>query len=393
MRALAEDRVTPDASFREELDACLLCRNCESVCPSGVEFGSMMEETRGRLNEIEPGSIWKRMARYVGFRLVLPNRGMLRITASLMRFASATRLNRLAAKLLGRHGAALLAMPPVPPSAARTPLASSTPAIGEQLTTAAVLEGCVMPELLGRVNRATVRVLSAAGIESRTAKHVCCGSLHAHNGDLAGARMLAKRTIKAYDALTDEAGQPLEVIVNSAGCGSHMKEYAQLFEADSPWHARAVAFSARVFDFSQVLAREPHQERLRTRLQPASTVASPVAFDDPCHLCHGQGVRSEPRELIDLIPKSERVEITDSESCCGSAGIYSMLRPETSRAILEPRLDAVVKSGARTLITANPGCHLQWQSGLTQRGDDIRVLHLAELLEQALHGPASDSGI
>lgn len=385
MRAVAEDHLVADESFREELDACLVCRNCESVCPSGVRFGEMMAETRGRLADTMHTGIMKRIARHIGFRWVLPNRAALRLTATMMRLAKAAGVAQLAASLLGDRGRALATLPDVPPRSERDPLARRTPACGEKLASVAVLEGCVMPELLGRVNRATVRTLSAAGIESRTADHVCCGSLHAHNGDTEGARDLAKRSIEAFEALRDDSDQPIEVVVNSAGCGAHMKEYAHLFEPGSDWHARATAFSARVFDFSEMLTREPHAARLRAVLDSATS--GPLAFDDPCHLCHGQGVRSQPRELIDMVPDTKRVEIEDSESCCGSAGIYSMLRPDTSRAILEPRLDAVVKSGARTLITSNPGCHLQWQSGFRERGDDVQVLHIAELLEQSLMAP------
>ncbi len=384
MRAVAEDHLVPDASLQEELDACLVCRNCESVCPSGVEFGAMMGETRGRLAETMPMGFGKRVARHIGFRWVLTSRFALSVTATLMRFASLTRLNRVAASLLGKNGEALRNMPHVPPRSERRRLPAVSPATGERITSVGVLEGCVMPELLGRVNRSTVRVLNAAGIETRTAAHVCCGSLHAHNGDLEGARRLAKQSIEAYEALRDDAGNPVEVVVNSAGCGSHMKEYAHLFEPGTEWHKRATAFSKRVFDFSEILAREAHASRLRGALSKPATLSEPLAFDDPCHLCHGQGVRSEPREVIDLVPGAKRVEIEDSESCCGSAGIYSMLRPTASRGILEPRLDAIADSGARTLVTSNPGCHLQWQLGLSERGADTEVLHLAELLDRSL---------
>lgn len=241
-----------------------------------------------------------------------------------------------------------------------------------------------MPELLGHVNRATVQALSAAGVESRTADHVCCGSLHAHNGDLQGARQQAKATIEAFEVLVDESERPCEVVVNSAGCASHMKEYAALFEGDVKWQKRATEFASRVVDFSEYLARPQHASVLQHRMKSVSDVEGPVVFDDPCHLCHGQGIRSEPRELIDAIPGLERTEMADSESCCGSAGIYSVLRPEAAQEILSPRLDALERSGARTLVTANPGCHLQWQGGLKDRNYNVRVLHIAELVARSL---------
>ena len=139
-----------------------------------------------------------------------------------------------------------------------------------------------------------------------------------------------------------------------------------------------------MFDFSEFLVRSEYADRLRAALGDSTEFDAPVAFDDPCHLCHGQGVRSEPRELLDLIPNVKRVEIEDSESCCGSAGIYSLIRPAASQGILAPRLDAVLRSGTRTLVTANPGCQLQWQAGFKERGESLEIVHIAELLSRAV---------
>jgi len=367
MRAVAEGDIEPDASFAEEMDFCLLCRHCESVCPSGVEFGALMEHTRSGL---APKTALGRAANKLGFNL-LKSRLQLRLVASALRLLQLTGLARLLAAVLGERGSALAKLPLVPSSSGRRLLPEESPAEGAEPV--ALLEGCVMPELLGDVNRATVRVLNAAGhsVSVPKSQPTCCGSLHAHNGQLDQARALAKLTIAAFE----ETGE-VPVVTNSAGCGSHMKEYPNLFTDDPAWSVRAERFSARVRDLSEVLA--PSQEPSRG----ATDVQTPITYDDPCHLCHGQGVRDEPRALL-AATGLESVELSESESCCGSAGIYSALRPKDAERILAGKLEALRASGARTLVTANPGCQLQWEAGVKEAGMDVEVLHLAELLDRA----------
>ena len=240
--------------------------------------------------------------------------------------------------------------------------------------------GARMRQMLG--------ALAEAGHEVRTPRgHVCCGALHAHNGDLEGARELLRGTIAAFDSLTDSSGTQLPVVVNSAGCGAHLRAAGHLLEKDVAWSARATAFAGRVRDFSEYLVADGFAQRLAGR-QDKRALDGPVTYDDPCHLCHGQGVRSQPRELI-AAAGATRVELDDAESCCGSAGIYSMLRPADSLEVFAPKLDALRRSEARVLVTANPGCQLQWQSGVSAADLDVEVLHVAELIERAL--PAGSS--
>lgn len=387
MRSLAEGHIEADAEFADEMEFCLLCRNCESVCPSGVHFGAMMEHTRAGLEQTVKRPLAARFARWFGFRVLLPHRAALRALATLARFSQRSGVLRLIAPLLGQRGAALLAAPTILPSSERARLPERTPARGQQLGSVAVLEGCVMPELYGRVNRATVEVLAARGFESRCAReHACCGSLHAHNGDHDEAMRLARATIDAFDRLRNERGEPLPIVVNSAGCSAHMKDYGRLLHDDAAWSDRAASFSKRVHDFSEFLT--PNLASRTTPQAPAkqSTTSDPlrdhypITYDDPCHLCHAQGIRQPPRTLLDRIPGMRRVELEGSELCCGSAGIYSLLRPKDSAAVFAPKLKALRASGARTLVTANPGCQLQWETGLARAGVDVRVMHLAEVL-------------
>lgn len=365
MRSLAEGEIEADADFMQEMDFCLLCRHCESVCPSGVEFGAMMEHTRAGSAPLERRPWRERIARRIGFGLLLRDRGALALLVSIARVVARARLPR---------------------ESERVRLPTLTPPQGERRASVLMLEGCVMPEVLGQVNRASAAVLARAGCEVRTSpQFFCCGSLHAHNGEATGARALARAAIEACEAQRDEQGERLPLVSNSAGCGAHLKELAQLFEPSDPWHARAAALAARTLDLSQLLAREPQLARLRARMRASEELAalSPIAWDDPCHLCHAQGIRREPRTLLARLPGVARVELAGAEDCCGSAGAWSLTHAADAHALIARRVEALRACGARTLVTSNPGCQMQWDAGVRAAGLDVRVLHLAEVLELA----------
>jgi glycolate oxidase iron-sulfur subunit len=407
MRAVAEGQLAPDADFADEMDFCLLCRHCESACPAGVHFSELMEHTRSALRDspaLRPGPL-ARAARWIGFALVLPRPWLLSALASALRLAQQSGLWKPLTRLAGRRGRALEHFPRVPPRRARARLPARTPARtparapGQPAREPVLLlEGCVMPELYGATNRATVAALSELGCEVRVPRgQRCCGSLHAHNGERALARELARANIEAFE----RAGASFEIATNSAGCGSHLRALEQLFDEGDPWRARAAAFAARVRDFSELaaplartasLAAGSSATQLDALARELPQPLGPLTWDDPCHLCHGQQIRAQPRQLLDWACGAlglERVELRESESCCGSAGIYSVLRPEASAAIFAPKLEALRASGARTLVTANPGCQLQWQTGLRAAGLEVRVLHLAELSALALRARSS----
>lgn len=377
MRAAGEGRLEPDAGFAEEMNGCLVCRRCESVCPAGVEFGPMMGQTRAGLEARPATQSGARFWRWFGFRVLLRRRWALATAAALVRMTQVTGLDRVGARLMPGGFPPPQDAPRIPPARDRRRLKPI--AVPSATTEAFLLEGCVMPVLFGPENRATAQALADHGVQARVPSGVaCCGSLAAHNGDAATARELARALITAY------AGDA-PIVVNSAGCGSHMAELHELFEADDPWHARAHAFGERVVDFTSFLA-----ERFvaRTGVEHFQGITR-LTFDDPCHLCHGMGVRAAPRQLLDALVSAEnqtrgadplvRVELDDSEACCGAAGIYTLLHPKDSRALLEGKLDALEASGAELLVTANPGCQLQWQTGIQARGLDVRVAHIASL--------------
>ncbi len=391
MRSLAEGAIEADAEYAEELDFCLLCRNCETVCPSGVQFGRLMEHARGALEPIRERSPFQRMVRRVGFDLVLRDRAVLRSVAAVGRAAQQAGLVRFAARFAGRG---LAEAPAIPSAKERARLPAFTPAVGARRGAVAVLEGCVMPELLGATNRATVSVLAACGFDVHVPRrHVCCGSLHAHNGERAGGRALAIETLEAFDALRDRHGIPLPIVVNSAGCGSHMKDLAHIVPGEPDHERRARALSARTLDLTEFLACGAGAEGLAAVIERADPREPlDVTWDDPCHLVHGQRVHREPRAILAQLPGVHVVPMDLADACCGSAGIYSLLRPDDATLVLDPKLEALRACRAAVLVTANPGCQLQWKAGIRRAELPVRVLHIAELLaERLLAGSTFDA--
>jgi glycolate oxidase iron-sulfur subunit len=240
----------------------------------------------------------------------------------------------------------------------------------------ALLAGCVQSVVFGAHNRATVRVLARNGIEvAAPSDQGCCGALNAHGGDHERAIDMARRTIDAFGRARVDL-----VVVNTSGCGAHMKAYGALLEGDPVWAERARRFAARVQDIAELLAREP----LRGPLAP---VPMTVAYHDPCHVVHGQKIRAQPRQLLAQIPSLTVVPLAESEWCCGSAGIYNLTEPEMAGRLLSRKIEHVLASGAEAIVTANPGCILQIEKGLRDRGSPMRVLHLVEVLDRAYGSP------
>lgn len=394
MRAVGEGRLEPDAAFAEEMDFCLVCRNCESACPAGVEFGRMMSHTRAGLEELRERSPKARFLRWLGLRVLIPHRLPLELAAIGARLASKTGLIRLVAPLLGSSFPPPEDLPTVPPRRERRLLPPRSTPAAETLEEAILLEGCLMPIYLGRVNRASTAVLNALGVAVLAPPQAgCCGAMHAHNGDEAQARHLAKALMRSYEDHEDASGTPMPIVVGSAGCGSHMKEYAELFQPGTTDHTAAVAFAARVVDWNEYVA--PRLNRLaqldqgssKGAIQTELGEAKTATWDAPCHLCHGQGVRDEPLAVLDVAlerAQITRVPLLDSESCCGSAGTYSMTHPAAANELLEGKLDNLEATGAKLLVTSNPGCQLQWELGIRRRGLDVRVAHVAEVVAATL---------
>ncbi|MGH2499638.1 MAG: (Fe-S)-binding protein, partial [Candidatus Limnocylindria bacterium] len=250
------------------------------------------------------------------------------------------------------------------------------PAEGERRATVALFEGCVMAAAFAGTNAATARVLARNGIEVIVPPaQTCCGALHVHAGERDGGRALARRNIAALEALEVDA-----IVVNAAGCGANLKEYGWLLKDDAAWAARAERFAARVKDATELLGD-------LGLVRAPGLIAARAAYDDPCHLLHGQRVERQPRALLAAIPGLELVPLGEADWCCGSAGIYNVTEPELSRRLLHRKMEHVRRSGAEILVTANPGCLMQLAAGVREAGLDMRVVHLVDLLDEAYSVP------
>ncbi len=369
IRAHEEGRLPFDKDLVDELQDCLVCRRCESICPAGISFGGLMERAREEANT--EGFELPRKVRLMLGQLNKPKR--LSVGMGGVRLLQRLGLSKW-------MDPAVRALPPIPPAAQRAELPEWSRAEAGKRGEVWFLEGCVMPELFGRVNRAAVRLMQLAGYDVRAPKpRTCCGAMHAHGGEGETARDMAR----AWIDMADDLGWPEALVSASAGCGAHMDEFGRVLAGDPEYAERAVRFAGLVVDASVLLERAPGREQLTSKMKAVPTKFLPVAYDDPCHLCHAQGVRDEPRSLIDSIPELVRVKLSDPEACCGSAGLYSVMHPEESQTLLASKLQDFETTGARTLVTANPGCQMQWTGGVQA---PKRVLHLIELLALSIEG-------
>lgn len=376
MRRLLDGEIAlddPDAGVH--MDRCLGCRACETACPSGVPYGELLEATRATMTAAR-GRPW--VASLV--LAIFARQPLLRTVLFAARMARATPLPRFLARVLPPRLAFPFAMltstaPHLRSSVARNYIGAPKP----QPTrgTVALLDGCVMDGLFGHINDATQRVLTANGYEVIAAQgQQCCGALHAHAGDLEGARALARANVAAF-----ESAQAQYIAINSAGCGAMVKQYAHLLRDDAEWHERAQRVASRARDVSELLADAGPRV--------GGTLALRVTHDPPCHQMHAQRVVRQPLQVLRAIPGLELVPLEDADQCCGSAGIYNLIEPDTSDAVLAPKLARIAESKAAYVATGNPGCMMQLGAGLLQSGSATRVVHPIELLDASYAAPSS----
>jgi glycolate oxidase iron-sulfur subunit len=377
MRAVVEGRLSPDSpALHTHLDRCLGCRACEPVCPSGVPYGHLLERGRAvvRSHRSPPGSVRLLLA-------VLARPLVARAAWALARWARATRLPALAARVLPRRwgvSAAMLASSaparlPVRGGSVGSAARRGGPAPDDappERGRVAMLRGCVQEGLFGRVNRATERTLGVNGYQVvPVSGQGCCGALHAHAGDLEGARALARRNVAAFGASSVDF-----VCVNAAGCGVAMREYGELLAGD-PSEPQAREVAARVRDVSHLLAEAGPR--------PGAVVEARVAWDPPCHLLHAQGEDRAPLQVLDAIPGLARRPLFRASECCGGAGLYGLTHAELGGHIGDDKVGAIRASGADVVVTANPGCHMQIGGTLLLGGGGPSVVHLVELLDES----------
>jgi glycolate oxidase iron-sulfur subunit len=372
MRAATEGRIGLTENFLLHMDRCLGCRACETACPAGVPFGRLIEETRGQIERRAPRPLGRRL---LGRLLlgVFPDRRRLArvlVLGGLYQRSGLQRLVRGSGLLrrFPRLSAMEHLLPALPARPADRPPAETFPVDGSPRGTVALLEGCVQALLFPEVNRATVTLLARAGYRVVVpGGQGCCGALHLHWGDRAGGRALARRNVAAF-ADADW------IVTNAAGCGTALRDYGHLLGEDP----RALALAARVRDVTELLA-----EHLPGPRRPLDLT---VTYHEPCHLAHGQRVREAPRTLLRGIPGLRLVELSESDLCCGSAGIYNLMEPEIAGQLLTRKLDRIAATGAEVVATGNPGCLLQLRRGLVDRGLAVRAHHPVELLAWSVEG-------
>jgi len=362
MRSLLEGTVMPDdPSVQQHIDQCLGCRACEPVCPSGVPYGQLLEATRATLRQSKPPPMVARMILFVFAR-----EWLLRPAMFVSRILAATPIPTLLSGIKGRLGFAMAMLASTGRSIERS---RYQPVTRGERGSVATLRGCVMDGLFSETNRATRRVLAVNGYAPVGAPgQKCCGALHAHAGDLETARSLARSNIVAF-----ERSGATFVAVNAAGCGAIMKEYGHLLKGDPDWHERAERISARVRDVSELLAAAGPREGGPLPLR--------VTYDAPCHLEHAQRVTQAPLSVLAAIPGLQLVPLHDSDQCCGSAGIYNLIEPATSDAVLAPKLTNIRATGAPWIATGNPGCLMQIGAGLIRAEISARAIHPVDLLD------------
>jgi len=396
MRAIADGELGTTRGFAREMDYCLGCLACTTACPAGVDYGTLFEAARAQAESSGAASgPRRRLVRAVALRFLLLRPRALRAAARLLWLYQSSGLRRLLrgsglfALLPARLGEIESQAFPVRRRFSDAVIAPNEKPRGPARFRVAVLTGCIQDIGFSYVNRATVDVLLENGCEVETPRaQSCCGSLHVHNGDLEAAARLARRQLDSIDPERYDA-----IISNSAGCGSHLRRYGHLLAGDVGYAGRAAEWSAKVRDISEWLVeigfRRPAAPESGAR--PAA-----VTYHEACHLCHGQGITAEPREVLRAIPGVELVECPESTMCCGSAGVYSLTQPRTSGWLRERKVGHLRSTGAAIVATANPGCQLQIQRGLAIGAPEAReiprVVHPVVLLAEAYRSEGAGRG-
>lgn len=388
MKAVSEGRIGMESDvFQEQMSQCLNCRACEAVCPSGVLYGQILEASRTQIEQARddgrlPPHPWPvQLMRSGTFDVMFKRLSLFRLFSRMMWLYQRSGVQLLARRLgvlrlLGLNETEAL----LPPISDRftVPEGQIYRAEGQERYTVALLSGCIMSTAFAEVHDATIRVLQKNGCTVVLPPgQGCCGALHAHGGDMDGARDLARRNIAAFEGLGVDA-----IIVNAAGCGSTLKEYGHLLHDDAAWAGRAAAFVAKIKDVTEFLAG------VGLNTAPMRPLNLRVTYQEPCHLAHAQRISAQPRALLRAIPGVTLVEMHESSLCCGSAGIYNVTQPEMAERLGNRKLDNAEATGADVLVTANPGCHLQLSGGMRRRGNAMRVRHIVEVIDQAYRAEA-----
>jgi glycolate oxidase iron-sulfur subunit len=372
-------------AYQEHIDLCLACRGCETACPSGVQYGRLVEAARAEIEQRIRRPLQQRLLRSFVFEHLLPNRTLLKLAGAGMFLYQASGLQRAVRgsgllKLMGRFGEIEPLTPDIETPFFYRHMGRVIAAEGERKYRVAFLSGCIANISFARLNEATVRVLQVNGCEVTIhADQTCCGALAVHAGLREPARRQARQNI---DALVD--GGYDAILTNAGGCGSTLKEYNELLENDERYADKAQRFVALMKDVNEFLASIELNPRM-------GEVRSTITYQDSCHLAHGQKVRSAPRRLLTSVPGLTLKEMRLSDLCCGSAGIYNVVHTDLAMQLLAKKMESVNATGAERIATANPGCMLQLRAGVAKYGHGQAVSHVIEILDEAYRGVSKTS--
>lgn len=379
MRAVADGRLDLlDPIFDEQMYQCLNCRACEAVCPSGVQYGPLVEASRAQLEQHRPRPTWQRTARSVGMGWLFGDAIRLRTLVRGLRLYQQSRLDAVVRrsgllKLIGMSDLESM-MPPVGGKALVPGQERWAPPTPER--SARLFNGCVMGTVFADTNRAAARVMARNGAAvDLPVGQQCCGALAVHAGMMEEARVLARKNIDAF-----EASGPDPIVITAAGCGAALKEYGHLLHDDPVYGERAAAFSGRVRDVTEYLGESP-------LAPPSHRVERTVTYQEPCHLVHAQRISAQPRALLASVPGLKLVEMRESSLCCGSAGIYNIIRRDMANDLGDRKATNAIATGASHVVTANPGCAMQLRASLGRNGSDQGVRHIVEVLDESYGGP------
>jgi len=376
MLLVDQGRLEVGETFTTHIDRCLDCRACETACPSGVEYGKLVELARAQIEQKHKRPFVSRVVRDIVYRRLLPFPNRIATAGRLMKLYQRSGLSTVARatgilRLLGLQDREKL-LPQIDSEFFFDDLGKTFPEHGTRRARVAFFAGCIAQVTFSELNRATIRVLQANGCEVVVpAAQVCCGALAAHAGIRDVARNLAHANFEAF-----RTGDFDALLTNAAGCGSTLKEYADLFPSGEPAYEQVRTFSSRVRDVTEFLA----DLGLSAELRP---LPLRVTYQDSCHLLHGQKIREAPRKLIRAVPGVELVEMPLADQCCGSAGVYNVTQTKTSLELLAQKMQFSQQTKAQAIVTANPGCILQLRAGAAIHRTGQEVLHVVELLDRA----------
>lgn len=381
MKGLVDGIIEPSEQVKRSIDLCLGCRACETACPSGVRFGRLLEQSREAIYQSNNKSIATKVARKMTFDHLFPYQNRIRNVAGLVSFYQRSGLQSMAyksrlIKMIPENFRMMeKVLPQIPSKKEMKQRPTNIQPLKKRKKRVAFFSGCLMDTIFMKSNDATIKLLQYAGCEIVIPKtQGCCGALHGHSGEKNSALEMAKKNIEAF-----ENEQVDYIITNAGGCGAFLVEYAHMFENDPEWKERALNFSNKIKDISQILI-ELNFDQLH--LEADEQI---VTYQDSCHLKNGQKTFNEPRKLIKAVKGVEYVEMKNADRCCGSAGIYNIIESEMSMKILNYKMDQVKQTKAKTIITSNPGCLLQMKLGIEREGlsGKVEAVHIVDFLVNA----------